>query len=481
MYKFIIVAAFVLPFSVLAQKNKSYNPLKTEGNIPKQVYVNPLITAKEAIKNETLLTGSTSKRFHNGVSTSIWNILNSGKVYFDGPVTDYLKTILKKILADKPDIYNQIKIYAYKSSSINAVCYPDGHIFVNIGLINAVESEDELAFIIAHEVVHFAKNHAKQTIIKGTSISEAEEGIQNRGADIYRYLKYSRENEQESDASALNIIINTDYNAAVAHNSLRNLERNDSLAFKPDFKKYFENSLFTVDTTWIGQVALENWLDKVKRKRGQKGDDDDDDEENVLVDEDEDIYQTHPDIEKRILAVDEILKAREYKDKGIKSNHTKFIEIQQLCKHEAIYNLYLGNNYSLSFYYGIKNFETDTTDVFYKMYMIKSLYMLCHLRSISELEKSMKEYGESGESGINETHAFLNQLTISDLKKMAYGYMKAHAEQMTGIEDFAFYQALLTDNYLGKEAATAYYKQYSDKYPDGKYIAIVKNKLKSIL
>lgn len=42
---------------------------------------------------------------------------------------------------------------------VNAFSVPGGFIYVNAGLLNAVESDDELAAVIAHEVAHAANRH----------------------------------------------------------------------------------------------------------------------------------------------------------------------------------------------------------------------------------------------------------------------------------------------------------------------------------
>jgi predicted Zn-dependent protease len=46
-----------------------------------------------------------------------------------------------------------------KTESVNAFATPGGFILVTTGLVKQLQSEDELAFVLAHEVGHVLKRH----------------------------------------------------------------------------------------------------------------------------------------------------------------------------------------------------------------------------------------------------------------------------------------------------------------------------------
>jgi predicted Zn-dependent protease len=52
----------------------------------------------------------------------------------------------------------------------NAFATPGGYVFVSIGLLRMVESEAELAGVLAHEVAHIARKHALQTLERSRSL-----------------------------------------------------------------------------------------------------------------------------------------------------------------------------------------------------------------------------------------------------------------------------------------------------------------------
>jgi Zn-dependent protease with chaperone function len=54
------------------------------------------------------------------------------------------------------DLPYPLKVHVKKGKTINALAFPGGHIIVYQGLLNEVSSENELAFVLGHEMGHFA-------------------------------------------------------------------------------------------------------------------------------------------------------------------------------------------------------------------------------------------------------------------------------------------------------------------------------------
>jgi hypothetical protein len=122
----------------------------------------------------------------------------SGNVMFGDTLSNYLNNILENLLGPTQ---GDIKAYAFRSTSVNAFMTIDGSLFVSTGLLAQVQNEAELAFVMAHEVIHFKKNH----IIEGFK----EEFLVNKNSKINELEKkeketsYSKEQELEADRLAL--------------------------------------------------------------------------------------------------------------------------------------------------------------------------------------------------------------------------------------------------------------------------------------
>ncbi|MBD3184353.1 M48 family metalloprotease [Candidatus Poribacteria bacterium] len=88
-------------------------------------------------------------------------ITKNGIWFEDAYLEDFIQTILYKIhpqtLSDKRP--GNLDIRIMQANSPNAFCLPSGSIVINTGLISVLDSEEELAAVLAHEVAHFLLDH----------------------------------------------------------------------------------------------------------------------------------------------------------------------------------------------------------------------------------------------------------------------------------------------------------------------------------
>lgn len=100
----------------------------------------------------------------------------------------------------------------------NAFATPGGHIYVFSGLIKYLDSEDQLAGVIGHEIAHADRRHSIKSIQKqyGVSILMSIVLGQNPGqlaqmAASLGQLKFSRDYEREADAYSVTYLKGTNY------------------------------------------------------------------------------------------------------------------------------------------------------------------------------------------------------------------------------------------------------------------------------
>jgi len=138
-------------------------------------------------------------------------------------LNDYIDS-LGQSLAKNSDL-NKIP-YHFKvinGKQINAFAIPGGYIYVYRGLIETVESEAELAGVLAHEIAHVAARHGTEqftrqlgfsilaSVILGSNPSQLEV-IAARLFGTAGLLAYSRSNESEADRLGVHYLYRTGYN-----------------------------------------------------------------------------------------------------------------------------------------------------------------------------------------------------------------------------------------------------------------------------
>jgi len=137
-----------------------------------------------------------------------------------------------------PASYGDSKIikfeYTFKildEKDINAFALPGGFIYVNKGLLDFVESDHELASVLAHEVVHAAHHHMVALVKQQTKLNNkmalvllaallgkmpsADVGNIMFGATLVQIAKmssYGQEAEADADRAAVVYLSKTEYN-----------------------------------------------------------------------------------------------------------------------------------------------------------------------------------------------------------------------------------------------------------------------------
>jgi Zn-dependent protease with chaperone function len=159
-----------------------------------------------------------------------WQIERKIRLLEDPDVARYISQVGQKLVAvcPRPDIAYTFKVV--DSRKVNAFSLPGGYVYVYRGLIEAADTESELAGVIAHEIAHIAARHSVEQLQRarlmnlgvaifgellglagpgGAAPSIAELAVTLIGTGAY--LSYSREAEAEADRIGVQMLYDADY------------------------------------------------------------------------------------------------------------------------------------------------------------------------------------------------------------------------------------------------------------------------------
>jgi len=145
-----------------------------------------------------------------------------GRIANEG-LQNYIDSVGQRIvrISHRPDW--QYHFVAVEDKSLNAAALPGGYIFITRGMLEKLDTEAQLAGILAHETVHVVARDTLNMMSNQIGISlllsavtsaETSQGVLT-AADLARMiigLQYSRKDEREADIGGL------DYMGAAGYN-----------------------------------------------------------------------------------------------------------------------------------------------------------------------------------------------------------------------------------------------------------------------
>ncbi len=198
----------------------------------------------------------------NTTEASMWyqmdeaeaDLQTSGRLVEDARLNAYVDDLVCRIAGE---FCSDIRVYVVDNPGFNAMMAPNGMMVINTGLLLRADSEDELGFVIGHELVHYIENHAleQRAATRNANITAAVlssvvsigiaagtgtmmgQGYSGSGGSIAAALayggafSYSREREAEADAMGLEMAIEQGLDpkagARIWSNLLAELEASD--------------------------------------------------------------------------------------------------------------------------------------------------------------------------------------------------------------------------------------------------------------
>ena len=203
----------------------------------------------------------------------------------DPVIVEYVNKVGQRILAAVPPQPFEYQFHVLQEDTYNAFATPAGHIFFNSGLFAALESEEELAGIIGHEIAHVVCRHISDRIENQKKISmatlagmvagvllgaggaaEAASAVTvgSIAAGQTASLAYSRKDETQADQLGLEFLTQAGYNGEGLLTSLKKIRSK---------QWYGSEQIPTYMTTHPGSEErmsyIDNWLHQSRPLKSQ--------------------------------------------------------------------------------------------------------------------------------------------------------------------------------------------------------------------
>ena len=144
----------------------------------------------------------------------IQRLARSDRVCRDVAPAKDLRTVLDRLLAAAPKSPYKFELLVVRDTSVNAFAAPGGFIVVNTGLLEAANTPEEVAGVLAHEIQHVTHRHSTRAIIREIPIRIAVTAVAGSGGvDVATHavgslgaLRYRRGDEAEADRDGMRLL-----------------------------------------------------------------------------------------------------------------------------------------------------------------------------------------------------------------------------------------------------------------------------------
>lgn len=412
-----------------------------------------------------------AKIYEDRIETIKENIKNE-HYFFNTPIDTFLNQILQAILKANPEIpESEINLFVSRYPSPNASCLGEGSIVFNIGLLRRLENEDQIAFVLCHELAHYMEDHVNYNIKKQShrlasleddaKIKKIKKSKYNRQARleellsglVYNNRLHSRINESSADSVGMNFYLNTAYRPQEALNCMLLLDQldRDKYLEAPDVKKWFNAKEYPFKDHWLKERKA--GLSQMRIERNQ-----------ALID----TLKTHPDCKIRHHLLLLQIQQKDISPKPVTNNKT-IEKIKTYADFEMIESYYRIENYSRSIFHSLQLLEIYPENSYLYAKLGLSLFAIYEAQKNHQLNAYIDPI-KNQQKNYKEVLLFIHNLRLSELKKVSFHFLNHSAAKFDKNEDYVFAYWQFSKAMSLSERAEEIKENYLQTFPTGKYV-----------
>jgi len=378
---------------------ENFNSLHSQGEIPNDFLQSSSQKSKEEIKKNK--DKNLDKKFFIDTRFFIDNLLLSGQIVFNHPASTYVSDI-GNLIVDNDEL--NLRYYILKSTTANAFSTDQGIILITTGLLARLESEAQLAFVLAHEATHYIEKHVKNEYIERKNYQNST-GRYTRTSynDGIKVLStYGRRNEVTADRSGIDLMLKTNYDYEEVLRTFDILAESDYPIARTEFDFHsLDSDVMIIPRSWYPDTIIQ---------------------EAIVIDND-DRLSTHPNIKNRIRD------AKFYtRDKKLVGNQKfllsedRFNMVRNLSRFECVNILLQDRKYVLALFEIIALRSIYKNNRFLDLAFVKSLYGLAKYKNANRYEEVIED-PKSTTGQIASLNSMLSNIKRPSLNIIAYRHI----------------------------------------------------------
>lgn len=180
-------------------------------------------------------------------------IASEGRMVRNGPWNQRLIRISDRLLPVLEQTPYTIRFHVMEGTNVNAFAIPGGRVIILTGLLEAVESAEEVAGLLAHEIAHMTERHTMRAVVEEAGLPVILKSLFGDAtnataiiAEKARFLTrgpFSRAFEREADNEAWAWLVEAEIDPRGLINFLKRMEATqDSLEGEPPEMRAFLNT-----------------------------------------------------------------------------------------------------------------------------------------------------------------------------------------------------------------------------------------------
>lgn len=229
---------FTLIFSISTSlfSQAKIEPMLCEGELPADL--------KKSLSD--IINNESSNDFTKQNLLGIYEIFGSGNVVYGNKAWQMVDRIGRQILA-KNKLDTNVHFYLLRSGFYNAFATDQGYIFATTSMLSQASSEDEIAFILCHELSHFLlKHNLQQHELAKEGLKALKKKLKKQKSDenkfktldmfLKEYYEFSRAHELQADSLGLILFRKAGYNEKNALKSIEKLQYSNPIFYNYSYR-----------------------------------------------------------------------------------------------------------------------------------------------------------------------------------------------------------------------------------------------------